>query len=111
MRLINAVTDPAISLAMRKQALMMHSARLRAAIEQDVAALSPAFSAADSLMQAARWVGAHRVQAFGALALAGLIRPRAVVRWARRGLLAWGLCRRAGAALQSAFAVWRYQRG
>lgn len=104
------MTDPIHIHALRKQRLLIRSGQLRRAIAQDVAALSPVLTLADGAIQFGSWVGRHRVAAAASVLLALLIRPKAGLRWLRRGVLAWGICRRAGAAWQSALALWRQRQ-
>ena len=101
--------DP-LALALRKQALLRRSQDLREAITADAAGLGRVFHLADTLAAGAHWVRSHRLASLGALALVLVLRPRTTLRWARRALLAWGICRRAGTTWQKSLALWREVR-
>lgn len=100
----------ALRLALRKQELVTRSTELREALARDAAGLAPVVSGVDLAAGVLRWLRRHRSQTLGALAVAVLLRPRRLVRWASRGLAAWGMCRRVLAALHPAFALWRQRR-
>ena len=84
-----------IELALRKQRLQIRSAALREAWASDVGTIAPIFSAIDGARRAASWAKAHAhlLAAFGTAVL--LTRPRALLRWARRGAVAYRLWRTA----------------
>ncbi len=84
-----------LELALRKQRLQLRSAQLRADIAADAAAFEPLFAAGDKVRDGARWLKHHPEVAVGTGVALLVARPRALMRWARRGLFAWQAVRRA----------------
>jgi hypothetical protein len=97
--------------ALKKQALLHQSQALRLALQQDVAALAPVFVAADKAHAFWQWLRGQPGWVLAGLAVFALLQPRRMVRWTRRGVLAWGICRRAQAIWQSALSRWQSSRG
>ncbi|QDX82275.1 hypothetical protein B9N43_14105 [Denitratisoma sp. DHT3] len=89
-----------LELALRKQRLQLHSAALRHRIAADAAGLAPAFAVADRLGDGLRWLREHPRWVVGGLVALLVARPRAALRWGRRGWFVWRVARRALAALR-----------
>lgn len=83
-----------LELALRKQRLQLRSAQLRADFAADAAAFEPLFAAGDKVRDAALWLKGHPEVPVGAGVALLVARPRRLLRWARRGLLAWQAARR-----------------
>ncbi|HNH35290.1 MAG TPA: YqjK family protein [Rhodocyclaceae bacterium] len=73
-----------LALALRKQRLMLKSDALRIRLAGEAQVLVPAFVAADRVRDGWRWVKSHPEWVAGAAALLVALRPRKVLRWARR---------------------------
>jgi hypothetical protein len=91
---VNPVLPREIELALQKQRLQLQSAALRNTFAEHALALQPVFGLADRGRAAVLWLRRHP-----ALPVAGLVallvaRPRAVLRWARRGWLVWLILRK-----------------
>lgn len=84
-----------LELALQKQRLQLRSAQLRADFAADAAAFEPLFAAGDRVRNGARWLRSHPEVAVGTGVALLVARPRALLRWARRSLLAWQAVRRA----------------
>lgn len=83
-----------IELALRKQRLQLQSDILREQWRGHVAGLAPVFFTGDKIADGVRWVRRWPlVLIAGAVAL-GVARPRWVIRWGRRTVLAWRSWRR-----------------
>lgn len=95
----------------RRERLQARSAQLREALCADCAGLVPALRCADGGLGALRFLQRHRGLLAIGFAAFWLLRPKAALRWTRRGVLAWGICRRAAAAMQGALANWRAAGG
>lgn len=83
-----------LELALRKQRLQLHSAQLRADFAADAVAFAPLFAAGDRVRDAARWLQGHPEFAVGAGVALLVARPRGLLAWARRSLVAWQAARR-----------------
>ncbi len=84
----------AIELALRKQRLQLKSAALREQWAIHAAGLQPVCRAGDRLRDAVAWLRRYpQVLVAGSVALV-VARPRIVVRWLRRGVVAWRSWRR-----------------
>lgn len=83
-----------LELALKKQRLQLRSAQLRADFAADAAAFAPLFTAGDRVRNGARWLKSHPEVAVGTGVALLVARPRALMRWARRGLFAWQATRR-----------------
>jgi hypothetical protein len=78
-----------VEFALKKQRLQFRSAELRAQLGEYALGVAPLLRAGDAVVDGVRWVRHHpEVVAAAGLGIA-LARPRAVVRWARRGVAAW----------------------
>lgn len=83
-----------VELALKKQHLRYKSAALRAALVDDCMALSPTFNTIDRIGAGVGWVRRHPQVLVGLAVALVVARPRAVLRWARRGFFAWQAVRR-----------------
>lgn len=83
-----------LELALRKQRLQLRSAQLRADFAADAAAFEPLFAAGDQVRDAALWLRNHPAVPVGAGVALLVARPRRLLRWARRGFVAWQAARR-----------------
>jgi hypothetical protein len=89
--------DP-LALALKKQRLLLESARLRAQWCTHVDNLRPALTGVDRVGQGLRWLRERpqvAVAAVGLVVGVFLTRPRIAMRWGRRAWLAWQMWRRA----------------
>ena len=78
-----------LALALKKQRLQFKSASLREQWRGHACGLAPAFDAADHVRAGVGWLRGHP-EVSVAVGVALLVaRPRAVWRWARRGVVAW----------------------
>jgi hypothetical protein len=88
------MTADRIELALRKQRLQLESDFLREQWCAHVAGLEPAFRTGNRIVDGVRWLRRHPpVFVAGAVALL-VARPRSVVRWLRRTVVAWRSWRR-----------------
>jgi len=78
-----------IELALKKQRLQMQSATLRRSFAYHALGLQPVFSVADRGRAALLWLSHHPALPVAVLVALLVARPRVVLRWARRGWLAW----------------------
>jgi len=85
-----------VELALRKQRLQLQSAAQRNALVAAAAGLAPVFAIADGVRDGARWLARHPEWLAGGIVTLLVARPRAVLRWARRGFFAWQLWRKVG---------------
>lgn len=83
-----------LDLALRKQRLLLKSEALRSRIGDHAAGLSPVFAAADAASRGWRWLKSHPEWVAGGGALLIALRPRTVIRWARRAFGAFRAWRR-----------------
>lgn len=84
-----------LELALRKQRLQLESVRLREDFAADAAAFRPLLSVGDKIHDGARWLRRHPEVPVGAGVALLVARPRTLLRWARRSLVAWQALRRA----------------
>lgn len=89
----------AIELALKKQRLQLRSAALRAEIAGHAAGIAPWLAAADKVRDGAVWLRRHPAVVVGTAFALLAARPRVVVRWVRRSLVAWQAWRRVRAWL------------
>jgi hypothetical protein len=88
------VNSDRIELALRKQRLQLQSDILREQWRGHVAGLAPVFFTGDKIADGVRWVRRRPpVLIAGAVALV-VARPRWIIRWGRRTVLAWRSWRR-----------------
>ena len=78
-----------LELALKKQRLQIRSAALRTDFAAYAAAWQPAFALADKGQAAWLWLRRHPALPVAALVALLVARPRALLRWARRGFFAW----------------------
>jgi len=96
------VSPRQVELALKKQRLQIRSAALREDFSACAAGIQPAFALADRGGAAVRWLRSHPLVPAAALGVLLAARPRTVLRWARRGFLAWQTLRRLRSVLQLA---------
>jgi hypothetical protein len=84
-----------VELALRKQRLQLRSAEERDALVRHAQALTPVFRGVDRVVDGVRWArdNAPILSGIGIFVL--VARPRAAIRWLRRGWMGWQLVRRA----------------
>lgn len=84
-----------LQLALRKQQLLFESAQLRQQFADAGLAFGPVLAAGDKLRDGVRWLRSHPEVGIGIGIALVAMRPRALLRWSRRSLLAWQALRRA----------------
>jgi hypothetical protein len=84
-----------VELALHKQRLQMRSAAQRDALIQHASAFSPVLRGIDRIADGVHWARHNAPIVSGIAVFLLVVRPRATLRWARRGLLGWQLVRRA----------------
>lgn len=90
-----------VELALRKQRLQLQASAQRVRILHAIESVSPAFGAVDKARTAVRWAKSHPEVIVGAGIALLVVRPRALFRWARRGLFVWEGVRRLRGAVDS----------
>ena len=95
------MTSPQVQLALRKQRLQIKSAVEREELAGQALALTPLFTAGDTLRNGALWVRRHPEVLVAAGAVLLVARPRALFRWTRRGVVAWQSWQRMRAWLET----------
>lgn len=88
------MTPKDLEVALRKQRLLMRSSQLRNTFSQQAHVLRPVATTVDKMRAAVAWVRAHPGTVFGTMLAIGFLRPRAALRWGRRGFVAWQMLRR-----------------
>jgi hypothetical protein len=83
-----------VALALKKQRLQFRSAALRHELAQDCSAFVPVFETADKVRAGAAWLRAHPQILAGIAVVLLVARPKAALRWGRRGFFAWQTWRR-----------------
>lgn len=78
-----------LELALKKQRLALRSASLRQSLAADGQPLVPVFATADKVVDGVHWLQERPVVLAAAAALVVVLKPRAVLRWGRRGFFAW----------------------
>jgi hypothetical protein len=91
----------ALELALKRQSLQLRAAEQRLTFRSDLAALNPAFAVADTARAGWRWLQENPEWLVGGAVVLLVARPRAVLRWTRRGLVAWQLAREARRTLNA----------
>ena len=94
------MTSRHVELALKKQRLQFESAALRRQLRADIAGIAPVFRAGDAMMSGLLWLRGHGEWVVGIAAVLAVTRPRRLLRWARRGFMAWQAWRRLGRWLQ-----------
>jgi hypothetical protein len=83
-----------LELALKKQRLQMQSAAQRDALAAAAVGIAPLFAAADLVSNGVRWLKRNPEWLAGGVVALLVARPRRVIRWAQRGLIAWQAWRR-----------------
>ena len=83
-----------VELALRKQRLQLRSAEQREALVQHAQGLAPVFRGIDRIANGLRWAQSNAPILSGIAVFMLVVRPRAALRWARRGWLGWQMFRR-----------------
>lgn len=78
-----------VEYALKKQRLQFRSAQLRAQMAAYAEGVTPVLRAGDAVVEGVRWVRQHPETLIAAGLAVAVARPRGVVRWARRGMVAW----------------------
>lgn len=89
-----------LELALKKQRLQIASEGLRAEFGQCAAGLAPVFSAADCVVDSARWLRANPHLVVGAGVALIVARPKRAWRWGRRIFIGWQAWRKLRGALE-----------
>lgn len=84
-----------VELALRKQRLQMRSAAQRDALIQHASTFTPILRGVDRIADGIQWARHNAPIVSGIAVFLLVVRPRATLRWARRGWLGWQLVRRA----------------
>ncbi|MEY3201182.1 MAG: hypothetical protein RIR70_732 [Pseudomonadota bacterium] len=101
--------DP-ITLAARRLMLIEKSDALRETIALELSAAAPLLGLGDRVGRTLRWLKQHPLWVAGGVIALLVWRPARSMRWLKRGVFLWGICKRAGAAWQKSLAVWREAR-
>jgi hypothetical protein len=83
-----------LELALRRQRLQLLSADQREGLAEALGGLAPAFAAIERVREGVRSLLRHPEWLAGAAVVLVVARPRAVMRWARRGIFVWQISRR-----------------
>lgn len=86
----------AVELALKKQRLQLRSAALRGELAMAATGLAPLFATADRIGEGLRWLREHHQLVVAGLVALLVARPRAALRWGRRGWFVWQALRRLG---------------
>jgi len=84
-----------LELKLKKERLLAESAARRSDLARHARGLEPVFRAADRVRDGVSWLRRHPALPVAVLAALVVARPRGIVRWARRGIVAWQVLRRA----------------
>jgi hypothetical protein len=88
------MNSKSLELALKKQRVMLESARLRGEFLGHLTAISPVFYATDHLYRGAVWLRQHPQVPIG-LAMALIIaKPKRVITWTRRLIFGWQVWRK-----------------
>lgn len=91
----------ALELALKRQTLQLRAAEQRLTLRAELVALNPAFAVADTARAGWQWLKANPEWLVGGAVVLLVARPRAVLRWTRRGIVAWQLAREARRTLDA----------
>ena len=83
-----------VELALRKQRLQIRIADQRAAMVRHAQGFAPVFRGVDKAVDGLMWARDHAPLLSGVGLFLLAVRPRAALRWARRGWAGWQLVRR-----------------
>ena len=83
-----------VQLALRKQRLQLRSAAQRDALIHHAQVFTPLFRGVDRITNGVIWARDNAPILSGIAIFLLVVRPRATLRWARRGWLGWQLLRR-----------------
>lgn len=85
-----------LELALRKQRLQLVCGQLRDDFADHAAAFEPLLVAGDKLRTGVQWLRRHPEVGVAAGVVLLVVRPRALGRWLRRGIVGWAAVRRTG---------------
>lgn len=88
-----------VELALKKQYLQIRSAALREACADYAVGLTPIFTFADRVHNGYIWLRRHPVLPVAALVALLVSRPRAVLRWIKRGFFVWQALHKLGSVI------------
>ena len=83
------MTQKQFALALKKQRLQIRCAEQRRQLTDEAAVLMPLFTGAEYARSGWLWVRQHPEVVVGTVVVVVVVRPRATLRWARRGWLLW----------------------
>ncbi|MCK6387202.1 MAG: YqjK-like family protein [Zoogloea sp.] len=83
-----------VALALRKQRLQIRSAEQREALVGHARAFAPVLGGIDRIADSVRWARDNAPILSGVAIFVLVARPRAALRWARRGWVGWQLLQR-----------------
>lgn len=83
-----------VQIALRKQRLQLRCAEQREAIVHHAQGLAPVFKGIDRIADGVHWARNNAPILSGIAVFMLVARPRAALRWARRGWLGWQMFRR-----------------
>jgi hypothetical protein len=78
-----------IEIALKRQRLQLQAAEQRFALSHDLARFAPVLSVADTVRAGIAAVKRHPEWVIGAIVVLVVARPRTVLRWLQRGVVAW----------------------
>ncbi len=79
----------AVEFALKKQRLQYRSAELRERFAEYAHGVTPVLRVGDAVVDGVRWLRNHPEAIAAAGIAVAVARPRGVIRWARRGIVAW----------------------
>lgn len=83
------MSDRAVELAVKKVHLQYKCANERQQLGEKVAMVLPVFAMVDGIRSGTHWLREHPMLVGAMVAVAAVARPRAALRWIRRGLVVW----------------------
>ncbi|MDD3326257.1 MAG: YqjK-like family protein [Zoogloea sp.] len=83
-----------VELALRKQRLQIRSAEQREALVAHARAFAPVLGGIDRIADSVRWARDNAPILSGVAIFVLVARPRAALRWARRGWISWQFLQR-----------------